>query len=52
MKLITHQSSQLLLSGFLFTDEHILIKAFTAAGFKHVATSKRNEWISMLITKS
>jgi Ribosomal protein L11 methylase len=52
LNLITHPTSQLLLSGFLFTDEHILIKKFTTAGFAHVATYKRNEWIAMLLTKS
>lgn len=51
LKTVTHSSSKILLSGFLRSDEEILIKQFTTQGFKHELTSKRNEWISILLTK-
>jgi ribosomal protein L11 methyltransferase len=51
-KIVTHASSQLLLSGFLQTDEQTLKNSFISAGFEHVVTIQRNGWISMLITKS
>ncbi len=49
---ISHSSSILLLSGFLVTDEQILLKNFIAQGFKHSTTVQRNEWISVLLKKS
>jgi len=52
LKLISHRSTQILLSGFLYTDEELLKNNFTAAGFNYLSTAKRNEWISMLLTKS
>lgn len=52
LKHTTHHSSQLLLSGFLITDERVLIENFSSAGFQHIITTKKNEWLSMLLTKS
>ena len=49
---VIHKSSQLLLSGFLSTDEQTLMSSFMKFGFKHIITGKKNEWISMLLTKS
>ena len=49
---ISHQSSQLLLSGFLSTDESTMLDTITLAGFKNESTTVRNNWISMLLTKS
>jgi len=51
-KLISHASTQLLLSGFLSTDEELLKNNLAEAGFNYLSTAKRNEWISMLLTKS
>ena len=47
----THNSSQLLVSGFLFKDKKVLTESFSDAGFKLIALSKKNEWLSMLLTK-
>ena len=52
LKLIAHDSAQLLLSGFLATDEEAVKNNFATAGFSHLSTAQRNEWISMLLTKS
>ncbi len=52
LKHITHQSSQLLLSGFLIADERVLIENFSFADFQHIITTKKNEWLSILLTKS
>lgn len=51
-KLAAHHSSLLLISGFLYTDEQIIINNFMAEGFKKEKITVKNEWISMLLTKS
>ncbi len=48
----THQSSELLLSGFLSSDESVLLNAFSKQNFKNILTSHNNEWISILLTKA
>ena len=45
-------SHQLLLSGFLNTDEKLIIKHFSSSGFTHIVTEGKDNWISMLLTKS
>jgi ribosomal protein L11 methylase PrmA len=52
LKNISHQSSKLLLSGFLSPDKQTLINSFISEGFKYIETTEKNEWISMLLTKS
>lgn len=52
LKLITHHSTHILLSGFLGTDEKMVKNIFAEAGFSFLSTAKRNEWIAMLLTKS
>lgn len=52
LKLISHHSTLLLLSGFLGTDEEGMKDNLTAAGFTYGSTATRNEWIVMLLTKS
>jgi len=49
---ICYASSQLLLSGFLHTDEAKVANIFMEKGFQHIHTSHKGEWISMLLTKS
>ncbi|MGI8583588.1 MAG: 50S ribosomal protein L11 methyltransferase, partial [Chitinophagaceae bacterium] len=48
----SHQSSHFLLSGFLSSDEPVLIDAFSQQNFKNILTSNNREWISMLLTKA
>ncbi len=48
----SHQSSHFLLSGFLSSDEPVLIDAFSKQNFKNILTSNNREWISMLLTKA
>lgn len=48
----TTAGSKLLLSGFLTTDEKTLTGYLLSAGFIHLNTTKKDEWISMLLTKS
>ena len=45
-------SHQLLLSGFLNTDEKLIINNFSSSGFTHIVTEEKDNWISMLLTKS
>ena len=52
LKNISHPSSQILLSGFLKTDEKFIIDKFTSSGFKYITTKEKDNWISMLLTKS
>lgn len=52
LKMVCHHSSQLLLSGFLNSDEQRVINDFTSEEFKHISTTQKNEWILMLLTKS
>lgn len=48
---VTHPSSTLMLSGFLCQDEKKVNNIFTTAGYTHLQTSVRNEWIAMLLRK-
>jgi ribosomal protein L11 methyltransferase len=52
LKNISHPSSQFLLSGFLKTDEKLMIERFNSSGFKQITTVEKDNWISMLLTKS
>ena len=52
LKLISHSSTILLLSGFLKNDEEKLIEKFSEEGFVHVSSKGKDNWLSMLITKS
>lgn len=52
LKKLSHASTQLLLSGFLATDEKQIIHDFASAGFKQIVSSEKNNWISLLLTKS
>ena len=52
IKLTSKQGAKLLLSGFLITDEQVLINNFTSEGFTQLATTQKNGWISILLTKS
>lgn len=52
LKIISHQSTILLLSGFLLNDEHQIIKNFSLEAFDHKKTAVKNEWISLLLIKS
>ena len=49
---ITQQGSKLLISGFLKSDEDILINKFSSFGFSHISTTQQKEWISMQLAKS
>ncbi|MEO6583727.1 MAG: 50S ribosomal protein L11 methyltransferase [Ferruginibacter sp.] len=49
LKQISKPSTQLLLSGFLKTDEQIVINNFKRAGFLHKGTTNKNGWISLLL---
>ncbi len=52
IKLASHQSTKLLLSGFLISDEQKVINNFASEGFKHITTTEKDGWVSMLLTKS
>ncbi|HEY8689077.1 MAG TPA: 50S ribosomal protein L11 methyltransferase [Chitinophagaceae bacterium] len=52
IKLASHQSAKLLLSGFLSDDEQTLKNNFISEDFTHVKTREKNGWISVLLTKS
>jgi ribosomal protein L11 methyltransferase len=52
LKTITNQSSILLLCGFLKSDEEVITQKCITAGFKHIFTSQKNEWIVMRFMKS
>ncbi len=52
LKKISKPSTQLLLSGFLKTDEHILINNFEAEGFLHKTITNKNGWSSILLMNS
>ena len=49
---VSKKSAKLLLSGFLLSDEKVLINNFAAVDFKHMLTTEKKGWISMLLTKS
>jgi ribosomal protein L11 methyltransferase len=49
---ISHPSTELLLSGFLKTDEKVIINNFAGREFKYILTSVKSNWISMLLIKS
>lgn len=51
LKAISNLSATLLLSGFLITDESTLINNFTAEGFKHISSCRKDNWLLMLIIK-
>ena len=48
----SHQSTQLLLSGFLIADEQLLINKFVSEEYKHVTTIEKKGWVSIVLTKS
>ena len=52
IKLASHQSTQLLLSGFLIADEQLLISKFVSEEFKHLTTLEKSGWVCILLTKS
>ena len=52
LALISQPSSTLLLSGCLSHDEEKILQTFASLNFKHIITTERNGWISMLLTKS
>ncbi|MBA3675024.1 MAG: 50S ribosomal protein L11 methyltransferase [Chitinophagaceae bacterium] len=52
LKSISHQSTKLLLSGFLLEDEPQIINNFSLQAFTHKETAIRNGWISLLVIKS
>lgn len=49
---ITKPSSKILLSGFLNSNQEELLSIFIAQGFTYEQTTQRNEWISVLLTKT
>jgi ribosomal protein L11 methyltransferase len=49
---ISKPGTQMLLSGFLQIDEKAILENFNKAAYKHVNTLKRNDWLSILLTKS
>ncbi|HUS00091.1 MAG TPA: 50S ribosomal protein L11 methyltransferase [Chitinophagaceae bacterium] len=51
LKVISHPSAVLLLSGFLITDKQTLINNFMAEGFKYISSMEKDNWLSMLIIK-
>jgi ribosomal protein L11 methyltransferase len=52
IKLASHQSTQLLLSGFLVADEQLLINKFVSEEYKHVTTTEKKGWVSIVLIKS
>jgi ribosomal protein L11 methyltransferase len=52
LKNISKPSATLLLSGFFITDESTLINNFTAEGFNHILSCRKDNWLLMLIIKS
>ena len=48
----SHHSAKILLSGFLTADQQKLLNNFDSNSFKHIITSEKSGWISMLLTKS
>jgi ribosomal protein L11 methyltransferase len=52
LKVISHPSTVLLVSGFLVTDKQALINNFSASGFNYISSMEKGNWLSMLIIKS
>ncbi len=52
IELASNQSTQLLLSGFLFTDEQLLVNKFVSEKYKLVTSTEKSGWVSILLTKS
>jgi ribosomal protein L11 methyltransferase len=48
IKAVSKAGSLLLLSGFIKTDEELMLKALSANGIKHLKTIQKAEWICIL----
>ncbi len=48
---ISKEGTEAIFSGFLTSDEAAMMKALTSVGFQHIATTKRKDWIAMLVKK-
>jgi ribosomal protein L11 methyltransferase len=49
---ITHPGTEVVFSGFLSSDEETMITAIQKAGFQHVLTTQKGDWISIRAKKS
>ena len=48
---IATPAARLILSGFLKTDEPVILKALTKAGLQQITTIQRGDWIAVLCEK-
>lgn len=48
---ISKQGTDAIFSGFLADDEAAMKKALTSAGFQHITTTRRKDWLAILAKK-
>lgn len=48
---ISKQGTEAIFSGFLADDEAAMRKALTGAGFQHIVTTRRKDWLAILAKK-